>query len=80
MGLGLGCGISPRFHSSTPCGEGEVGGPGVGQSEGSFVPFTVFLGGGCFPRVGASFPWWGYWVLLCGLKPHPLWGGGYKMG
>ena len=51
MGLGLGCGISPRFCNSTHCEEGEVRSPGVGQGEGSFIPLTVW---GC-PRWGRIF-------------------------
>ena len=30
--------FSPRFRNSTHCEEGEVGSPGVGQGEGSFIP------------------------------------------
>ena len=62
MGLGLGCGISPRFRNSTHCEGGEVGSPGVGRGEGSFIPLHCWgfaPDGGEFSLVGVlgSFPW-----------------------
>ena len=67
--------FNPRFHNSTHCEEGEVGSPGVGPDEGSFIPLSV--GGG--PGWGQIFPGEGI-RFFCGLRPHPQWGRGVGMG